>query len=69
MAACLGAQAIERHITLDRTMWGTDQSASLELNGMKLLTELIRKFEECKGDGIKKFNSLEKKMLKKFKYW
>tara|TARA_B100001027_G_C16069598_1_gene242370 strand:+ start:24 stop:593 length:570 start_codon:yes stop_codon:yes gene_type:complete len=69
MAACLGAQAIERHITLDRTMWGTDQSASLELNGMKLLAEFIRKFEECQGSGIKKFNDLEKKMLKKFKYW
>ena len=69
MAACLGAQAIERHITLDRTMWGTDQSASLELNGMKLLVEFIRKFEECQGSGIKKFNDLEKKMLKKFKYW
>ena len=36
MAACLGATSIERHITLDRTMWGTDHAASLEENGMKI---------------------------------
>ena len=66
MAACLGAQAIERHITLDRTMWGTDQSASLELNGMKLV-EFIRKFEECQGSGIK--NLMIKKKMLKSKAW
>ena len=43
---------------------GTDQSASLELNGMKLLAEFIRKFEECQGSGIKKFNDLEKNAQK-----
>jgi N-acetylneuraminate synthase len=55
MAACLGATSIERHITLDRTMWGTDHAASLEINGMKNLVELIRKFERSIGDGKKKF--------------
>ena len=39
IAAAMGAEVIERHITLRRTMWGTDQSASLELNGMKILVD------------------------------
>ena len=69
MAACFGANSIERHITLDRTMWGTDQAASLEENGMKNLVELIRKFELCRGDGVKKFLVDEKKKLQENKYW
>ena len=69
VASVLGACAIERHITLDRTMWGTDQAASLEFNGMKNLVELVKKSEKCKGNGIKKIISEEKKMLFKFKYW
>tara|TARA_X000000368_G_C22996962_1_gene697109 strand:+ start:421 stop:1254 length:834 start_codon:yes stop_codon:yes gene_type:complete len=69
MAACFGAKSIERHITLDRTMWGTDQAASLEGNGMKNLVELIRKFELCMGDGVKKFLTDEKKKLQENKYW
>jgi N-acetylneuraminate synthase len=69
MAACLGATSIERHITLDRTMWGTDHAASLEINGMKNLVELIRKFERSIGDGKKKFLNIEKKKLKENKYW
>ena len=47
MAVCLGATSIERHITLDRTMWGTDQAASLEQNGMRNLVDLIRKYERA----------------------
>ena len=69
MAACLGAEIIERHITLDRAMWGTDQAASLEMNGMKILVETIRKFEVCYGDGKKKFMTHEKKKLEENKYW
>ena len=42
-AACLGATSVERHITLDRTMYGSDQAASLELSGMKDLTESMNK--------------------------
>ena len=60
MAACFGASSIERHITLDRTFWGTDQAASLEENGMRNLVELIRKFEMCKGDGVKKIHYIKK---------
>jgi N-acetylneuraminate synthase len=69
MAAVMGAVAIERHVTLNRTMWGTDHAASLEFNGMKQLVDLIRKFEICYGDGIKKISHEEKKKLSDQKYW
>lgn len=69
MAACLGATSIERHITLDRTMWGTDHAASLEKNGMKNLVNSIRRFEKIIGDGKKKFLQSEKDKLKECKYW
>ena len=69
MAACLGATSIERHITLDRTMWGTDHAASLEKNGMINIVSLIRKFEKIIGDGKKKFLQSEKDKLKENKYW
>ncbi len=69
MAVCLGAKSIERHITLDRTMWGTDHAASLEENGMKNLVSVIRKFETVYGDGKKKFLPIEKLKLNENKYW
>jgi N-acetylneuraminate synthase len=69
VAAAFGAQAIERHITLDRTTWGTDHSASLEFPGMSQLCNLIRKFESYTGDGIKKLSKEEKKKLLDQKYW
>lgn len=53
-AGAIGALLIERHITLDRTMWGSDQSASLEPKGLELLIRDIRAFERARGDGIKK---------------
>lgn len=52
-AAVLGACLIERHITLDRTMWGTDQAASLEPQGIVRLVRDIRVIEKALGDGIK----------------
>jgi N-acetylneuraminate synthase len=69
MAAVMGAIAIERHVTLDRTMWGTDHAASLEFNGMKQLVELVRKFENVYGDGLKKISKTEREKLKDQKYW
>lgn len=69
MAACLGATSIERHITLDRTMWGTDHAASLEKNGMKSFVNHIRRFEKIIGNGKKKFLQSEKDKLKENKYW
>ena len=68
-AVALGANYIERHITLDRTMWGTDQAASLEYNGMIQLSNLARKFERSIGNGIKKILPDEKKKLLDMKYW
>lgn len=53
-AAALGACAIERHITLDRTMWGSDQAASIEPSGLQRLVRDIRVVEQALGDGVKK---------------
>jgi N-acetylneuraminate synthase len=52
-AVALGATFLERHITLDRAMWGTDQSASVEPGGFAKLVEDVRKVERALGDGIK----------------
>ena len=53
-AAALGATSLERHITLDRSMYGSDQSASVEPSGYKQLVGAVRKIELAMGDGIKK---------------
>lgn len=52
-AVAIGATFIERHITLDRSMWGTDHSASLEPAGLQRLVRDIRVVEEALGDGVK----------------
>ncbi len=51
-AAALGACCVERHITMDRAMWGSDQAASLEPNGISRLVRDIRLWEQSKGDGV-----------------
>jgi N-acetylneuraminate synthase len=53
-AVALGAVAIERHITLDRTMWGSDHAASLEPTGFAHLVRDIRIIESALGDGVKR---------------
>lgn len=53
-AVTLGASFLERHITLDRTMWGSDQAASIEPMGLYRLVRDIRVIEEALGDGVKK---------------
>ena len=68
-AYMMGASTIERHITLDRSMWGTDQAASLSPAGMRMLCTSFNRIKNIMGDGVKKFNIEEKNMLKKFKYW
>ena len=65
----LGADYIERHITLDRTMYGTDQAASLSEQGIRELTSLLSKFPYMLGDGKKIITEEEKKLIPKFKYW
>ena len=69
LAYFMGAKYIERHITLDRSMWGTDQAASLSEPGIKNLTNILDKIHLVTGDGKKKILPAEKKMLEKFKYW
>ncbi len=67
MAAVLGACVIERHITLDRAMWGTDQAASLEPPGFGRLIRDIRVWEEAKGTGEKVVLPSEVPILKKLR--
>jgi len=69
MAAMMGAMAIERHITLDRAMYGSDQPASLELSGLLSLMGSIRKIPECIGDGVKRVLPAEEGVAKKLRYW
>ncbi len=69
IAYVLGANYIERHITLDRSMWGTDQAASLSETGMNYLTSMIKKIPDVLGNGKKKITNQEKELKKKFKYW
>ena len=68
-AAVLGAVAIERHVTLDRAMYGSDQSASLELPGMYSLCSTVRKLNICLGDGEKKIIKEEELVSRKLRYW
>lgn len=58
-AVALGAAFVERHITLDRAMWGTDQAASVEVSGFAKLVDNIRDIELSLGDGIKKLYDSE----------
>jgi len=67
MAAVLGAHVIERHITLDRTMWGTDQAASVEPKGVQLLVRDIRTWEAARGDGVKRVWDSEIPIMKKLR--
>ena len=69
MAAMMGAMAIERHITLDRSMYGSDQAASLELPGLLSLLGAIRKIPDCIGDGVKRVLPAEEGVAKKLRYW
>ena len=69
MAACLGAKAIERHITIDRSSYGSDQAASLESIGLKNLVSMVRKVPIVMGDGVKTITEQEKDMAKKLRYW
>jgi N-acetylneuraminate synthase len=66
-AVALGASFVERHITIDRAMWGTDQAASVEIMGMARLVSNIRDIEKALGDGVKKVYESEMKSLKKLR--
>lgn len=66
-AVALGAAFVERHITLDRAMWGSDQAASVEIQGMVRLVKDIRDIEKSLGDGIKKVYESEQPSIKKLR--
>ncbi|HDD61958.1 MAG TPA: N-acetylneuraminate synthase [Chloroflexi bacterium] len=66
-AVTLGACLIERHVTLDRAMWGSDQAASIEPGGLRKLVKYIRVVEEALGDGVKTVYESEQSGLHKLR--
>jgi len=67
VAVGLGANMVERHFTLDRAMWGGDQSASVEPGGFRRLVKYIRVTEMALGDGVKRVYDSEKAPMKKLR--
>jgi N-acetylneuraminate synthase len=67
LAVALGASSVERHLTLDRAMWGSDQAASVEPGGFEKLIKYIRVTESAMGDGVKKVYESEKGSMKKLR--
>jgi N-acetylneuraminate synthase len=69
VAAALGAEVIERHITLDRTMYGSDQAASLERRGLESMVDGIRRVPLYLGTGVKVITPGERDVAKKLRYF
>ncbi len=67
IAVAFGACMVERHLTLDRAMWGSDQAASVEPGGFERLVKYIRVTEASLGDGMKKVYDSEMSSLKKLR--
>ncbi len=67
VAVALGACMVERHITLDRAMWGSDQAASVEPQGFERLVKYIRVTEQSLGDGVKQVYNSELPSLRKLR--
>lgn len=66
-SVALGACCVERHITLDRAMWGSDHAASLEPNGISKIVSYIRIVEQSMGDGVKRVLEREQPIIKKLR--
>jgi N-acetylneuraminate synthase len=66
-AVALGATFVERHITLDRAMWGTDHAASVEPPGLERLVSQIRDIERAFGDGVKRVYDSEVPVMRKLR--
>jgi N-acetylneuraminate synthase len=66
-SVALGACVVERHVTLDRSMWGSDQAASVESQGFMRLVRDIRLVETAMGDGIKRVIEREVPIMKKLR--
>lgn len=69
VAAALGAAVIERHITIDRSMYGSDQAASLEENGLRQLVTIVHKIPLMLGSGEKDWAPGEREVAGKLRYW
>jgi N-acetylneuraminate synthase len=67
VAVAMGACMVERHVTLDRAMWGSDQAASVEPQGVRTLVKYIRVTEKSLGDGEKKVYDSEQSSIKKMR--
>lgn len=67
VAVALGACVIERHLTLDRAMWGSDQAASVEPSGFERLVRYVRTAEASLGDGVKRVYDSELSSLRKLR--
>lgn len=67
IAVSMGACLVERHITLDRAMWGSDQAASVEPGGMERLVKYIHVTEQALGDGVKRVYDSEVPSLRKLR--
>ena len=66
-AVAMGACMVERHITLDRSMWGSDQAASVEVRGFERMVREIRTIEQALGDGKKRVYDSEKPIIEKLR--
>jgi N-acetylneuraminate synthase len=66
-AVAMGAMFVERHITLDRSMWGSDQAASVEPQGLARLVRDVRVISEAMGDGVKQIYDGERTAMKKLR--
>jgi N-acetylneuraminate synthase len=67
VAVALGASSIERHITLDRAMYGSDQSASIEVHALNNFVESVRQVPLILGSGIKELTKEESEVRKKLR--
>lgn len=67
LAVALGACVVERHITLDRSMWGSDQASSIEPAGLERLVKYIRVTEQALGDGTKRVYASEQAAIKRLR--
>lgn len=67
IAVSLGASLIERHVTLDHNMWGSDQFASLEVHAMDMLRKRVINMIDILGDGVKKLTEKELQVRKKLR--
>ncbi len=66
-AVALGATFVERHVTLDRAMWGSDQAASVEIGGFMRLVSNIRDVGRAMGDGVKRVYAGEVAQIEKLR--